>query len=227
MFDKIFIINLERDYERKQKLELQLQKENITSYEFINAVDGQNDDLQKYNFQVIPDWIEPYSSKIMTKGEIGCSLSHYLIWERIMKEEWNQVLILEDDVVLCPHFSQILEQKKEEINQIQYDLLYIGRRPSLNEQTEQKISDSIVIPKYSYGAHAYILSLSGAQKLINANYLQNLLPVDEFLPILYDPEYPHKQYIHYFNQSPRLNTYSLKPLIIDVLCGQDYKSTTY
>jgi GR25 family glycosyltransferase involved in LPS biosynthesis len=226
MFDKIFIINLERDYERKKNIEIQFQKENITSYEFIHAVDGQNEDLQKYNFQVIPDWIEPYSSKIMTKGEIGCSLSHYLLWERIVKEGWKQVMILEDDVVLSPHFSQILEEKKEEINQLPYDLLYIGRRP-LNEASEQKISDSFILPKRSYGTHAYILSLSGAQKLINSNYLQHLLPVDEFLPILYDPDYPHKQYIHYFNQSPRLHTYSLHPLITDILGGKDYKSTTY
>jgi len=223
IYDKIFIIHLERERFRKENIMQQFQKENITDYEFIRAVDGQNDNLEKYNISVIPDWVEPYSSKIMTKGEIGCSLSHYNVWKRIVEEELNNALILEDDIVLCDHFSQNIEKKREEISNINYDLLYLGRTP-LKPETQ---TDPIIIPKYSYGTHAYILSLSGAKKLLNSNYLQNLLPVDEFLNILYDDKYPHKEYIHYFENAPRMKVFSLNPLLIEVLHGNNYKSTTY
>ena len=42
------------------------------------------------------------------------------------------------------------------------------------------------IPHYSYWTLGYIISLRGAQKLIDAGPFDNLLPVDEYLPIMFD-----------------------------------------
>jgi len=97
---KTFIINLKRDTERKKHVELQLEKENITPYEFISAVDGQNGDLEHYQFNILPDWVEPFTSKVMTKGECGCALSHYNIWIKIVQENIDYALILEDDIII-------------------------------------------------------------------------------------------------------------------------------
>lgn len=47
-------------------------------------------------------------------------------------------------------------------------------------------SSNLVYPDYTYWTLGYILNKQGAQKLINANPLKHLLPVDEFLPIMYD-----------------------------------------
>ena len=38
------------------------------------------------------------SCRPMTFGEVGCFLSHYFIWLRIIAEDMSTVLILEDDI---------------------------------------------------------------------------------------------------------------------------------
>ena len=44
----------------------------------------------------------------------------------------------------------------------------------------------LVKPSYSYWTLGYMISLNGAKKLLAAHPFENLLPVDEFLPIMYD-----------------------------------------
>lgn len=225
--NKIFIINLERDTKRKQNILKQLEQNNIQNYEFIRAIDGQNGDLEYYSFDVIPDWIEPFTSKVMTKGEIGCALSHYNIWEKIINENIEYTLILEDDIILCDNFSQKLDNICSNILETEnMDLLYLGRRP-LNTNNETKINCNIIKVKYSYGTHAYIVTNRCAQKLLNCNYLQNLFPVDEFLSLLYDDTYPYNKFFKYFENKSIFNAYSVTPLLVDIEFDENYKSTTY
>lgn len=44
----------------------------------------------------------------------------------------------------------------------------------------------LVVAGYSYWTLAYSLSLAGARKLLASRPLQRMLPVDEFLPIMFD-----------------------------------------
>ena len=104
LFDNVFIINLQRDISRRENMIMQLKQHNICDYEFIEAIDGQSENLDKYDFTVIPNWVEPFTNKIMTKGEIGCALTHYNIWKKMVNEKLENVLILEDDAVFCNNF---------------------------------------------------------------------------------------------------------------------------
>ena len=40
----------------------------------------------------------------MTMGEIGCFLSHYLVWNKIVDNDYNRVIVLEDDIRFEPFF---------------------------------------------------------------------------------------------------------------------------
>lgn len=64
---------------------------------------------------------------------------------------------------------------------------YIGRK-SLNDDNELLLEGSklLVRPSYSYWTLGYLLSERGAKKLLNADPLKKLLPVDEFLPIMFN-----------------------------------------
>jgi len=50
---------------------------------------------------------------------------------------------------------------------------------------------SVVWPHYSYWTLGYMLTYRGAWKLVQQNPLSKLLPVDEYLPIMFNkhPEY--------------------------------------
>lgn len=43
---------------------------------------------------------------VMVVGEIGCFLSHFLIWEKMVVEKLNEVLVLEDDIRFEPFFKE-------------------------------------------------------------------------------------------------------------------------
>lgn len=53
------------------------------------------------------------------------------------------------------------------------------------EKSVPKIHN-LVVADYSYWTLAYMISLRGAQKLLRAEPLKKMLPVDEFLPIMFN-----------------------------------------
>lgn len=51
---------------------------------------------------------------------------------------------------------------------------------------------NLVYPDYSYWTLGYALSLQGAKKLLEAKPLGKMLPVDEFLPVMFNK---HPKYV--------------------------------
>lgn len=58
----------------------------------------------------------------------------------------------------------------------------------MQRDTESWVEGSryLVHAGYSYWTVGYMLSAKGAKKLIDAKPLESLIPVDEYLPIMYD-----------------------------------------
>ncbi len=61
-------------------------------------------------------------------------------------------------------------------------------RKILNWEEEKLVSgtSALVVPHYSYWTLGYLVSLKGARKLLDARPFDNLLPVDEYLPIMFN-----------------------------------------
>lgn len=64
---------------------------------------------------------------------------------------------------------------------------YLGRK-QVNPEEEEAVEGlpHLVVAGYSYWTLAYVLSLTGARKLLASQPLHRMLPVDEFLPIMFD-----------------------------------------
>ncbi len=64
---------------------------------------------------------------------------------------------------------------------------YVGRK-SLNPEIEKFVKGAthLVKPTYSYWTLGYMLSSRGAKKFLAARPFDNLLPVDEYFPIMYN-----------------------------------------
>ena len=39
--------------------------------------------IEKLGIKMLPGYLDPYKHRVLTKGEIGCFLSHYFIWEDV------------------------------------------------------------------------------------------------------------------------------------------------
>lgn len=68
------------------------------------------------------------------------------------------------------------------------DNSYIGRKRMQVSHPETAVPKihNLVEADYSYWTLGYMLSLQGARKLLAADPLSKMLPVDEFLPVMYN-----------------------------------------
>ncbi|XP_063838051.1 glycosyltransferase 25 family member [Ostrinia nubilalis] len=184
---EIFMINLERRPERRRLMELSF-KELGMDVTLIKAVDGRTldmNDLRKHKIKLMPGYEDPYHKRPMKAGEIGCFLSHYMIWNQVVSEQLEVALVLEDDIHFVAHFRQRFALLMEELKTVDWDLVYIGRKILQNGE-ESYVTQHTTRPRYSYWTLGYLLSRRGAAKLLAAQPLARVLPVDEFLPIMFD-----------------------------------------
>ncbi|KAF3420606.1 hypothetical protein E2986_03100 [Frieseomelitta varia] len=215
--DKIYMINLLRRPERRNRMH-KIFKELEIRAETIDAVDGSTlslEDLKTLEIEIMPEYIDPYHNRPMTMGEIGCFLSHYIVWNKVVKNGFKNIIVLEDDVRFEPFFNQKVNYILKELEnlQLKWDLIYLGRK-RLTENAEPWISGSkyLVRASYSYWTLGYILSASGAKKLLDAMPLKQLIPVDEYLPILSDVHPRDDWKVYYPNRN--LIMLSAHPLLI-------------
>ncbi|KPU73184.1 uncharacterized protein Dana_GF26781 [Drosophila ananassae] len=214
--DHIFMINLERRPERREKME-KLFDEIGLDVEHFPAVDGKElnvERVKQMGITFMPGYEDPYHHRPMTMGEIGCFLSHYRIWVKMVQEKLKEVLILEDDIRFEPYFrSNAVRVLNQARNVVEYDLIYFGRK-RLKEKSEPWVADTdtLVHAGYSYWTLGYVLSYEGALKLLAAKPLEKLIPVDEFLPVMFN-RHPNKTWSEAY-QKRDLVALSAAPLLL-------------
>lgn len=120
----IFVINLERNPERRKAIAEQLQDLNL-NFQILSATDGKflkEEDLEKL-------YDEKSSLKKiqfpLSKNEVACADSHLRLYEKIVAENIPYALILEDDVILDKEIltvldTDFLQSKKFDWLQIDY-----------------------------------------------------------------------------------------------------------
>uniref|UniRef100_A0A8P0PNW8 Collagen beta(1-O)galactosyltransferase 2 n=2 Tax=Canis lupus familiaris TaxID=9615 RepID=A0A8P0PNW8_CANLF len=217
-FDEIFMINLKRRKDRRDRMLRTLYEQEI-DVKIVEAVDGKalnTSQLKALNIEMLPGYRDPYSSRPLTRGEIGCFLSHYSVWKEVIDRELEKTLVIEDDVRFEHQFKKKLMKLMDDIDQAQLDweLIYIGRKRMQVKEPEKAVPNvgNLVEADYSYWTLGYVISLEGAQKLVGADPFGKMLPVDEFLPIMYN-KHPVAEYKEYY-ESRDLKAFSAEPLLI-------------
>ncbi|XP_052823543.1 procollagen galactosyltransferase 1 [Octopus bimaculoides] len=216
-FDQIYLINLIRRPQRRRKMLMSLRELGIEIF-ILNAVDGKtlNDTyLKQLGVKQLPGYADPYHGRQMTMGEIGCFLSHFVIWKDVVDNNYRKALVFEDDVRFEIFFRQKLEKLLYECEYIvrNWDLVYLGRK-RLFRKPEPDVPGTtmLVWPNYSYWTLSYILTLEGAQKLLDADPLSKMIPVDEYIPVMFD-RHPEDEWKSFF--FPRnLVGLSAEPLLV-------------
>ena len=147
---KIFVINLNESTERLERLKSEFERIGL-DFERIPAVDG-----RKLSENQI---LEHYSSKLnrkkyfvpLSKPEIGLYMSHLKACERIISENLDFGIILEDDIVLKNGFKmipQVLCSLNEKWNYIK--LIAPGKKKKINERIQVAVDIPIRLNIESY-----------------------------------------------------------------------------
>lgn len=103
---KIFYINLDKRVDRNTLVLEQLSALSLTA-ERLSAINGGDLDEQETSFINRENFLLN-TKRHISNGEIGCALSHRLIWQKMLDNDLDYALILEDDVVLAPQLLDIL-----------------------------------------------------------------------------------------------------------------------
>ncbi|XP_061682147.1 procollagen galactosyltransferase 2 isoform X2 [Syngnathoides biaculeatus] len=216
--DDIFLINLKRRLDRRSRMLKTMSALGLRAT-LAPAVDGKalnTSQLQALGIEMMPGYKDPYSGRVLTRGEIGCFLSHHSIWSQVVERGLQKVLVLEDDVRFEPRFKRRLQAILEDVDkaQLDWDLIYVGRKRMQVQQPERSVDgvNNLVEADYSYWTLGYVLSLQGATKLLDAEPFAKMLPVDEFLPVMFN-KHPNAEYMSHYE--PRdLRAFSVEPLLI-------------
>ncbi|CAG5928907.1 unnamed protein product [Menidia menidia] len=217
-FDEVFMINLVRRADRRERMLRSLEEQEL-SCKVVAAVDGKalnTSDIDSMGIKMLPGYKDPYHGRPLTKGELGCFLSHYNIWKEIVERGLQTSLVLEDDLRFEVFFKRRLQALLQEVttHKVDWDLIYIGRKRMQVDHPEKSVPNvhNVVEADYSYWTLGYMLSLQGAQKLLAAKPLTKMLPVDEFLPVMYN-KHPISEYMSHFERR-NLRAFSAEPLLV-------------
>lgn len=217
LFEKIFVINLKRRPDRRARMEARLKDAQVgCPVEVFDAIDARDlspEYLIERGHRTYASWNDPRArhfsyTRELKYGEIACSLSHLAVWERVRAEGVERALVLEDDVTLCSDFLDRSTALAREVP-ADMELLYLGRgalRPDV------RLSPRLVTPGFSHGAFAYVLSLGCARKLLETGFHRNIVPVDEFLPVLYSGD--GRRDVRVLFAETRLVTYAADPRLV-------------
>lgn len=188
-----YVVNLRRRVDRRQRMEAILPPDLpvVFTSDWETSFDGHELDperLLRQGFRPFPWRIQsdnPWWSRPLKRGEIGCALAHLACWRHAATDtDASLILLLEDDAVLDDGFLEklLVGLRRLRHHRALFDLLYLGRHPL---GLDRPALDGFVAPGFSHCTFGYLLTRHGLEIVLAARLDQAIVPVDEFLPALY------------------------------------------
>ncbi len=178
----VFVISLPEAKDRRTRM-TKIFNEMGLDFEFVDAVDGRQFDVLNHPNYDAPKRLRSFG-RHMTGGEIGCFLSHKNIYLRMIEQSIPCALILEDDFILRDNFLSVL--KKIKARPIPFDMIRFLGSPKLERlklRNVYKIDDIHHLVRHTGmpgGAHATLMSIAGAHKLLK-HMEKTALPIDALM----------------------------------------------
>ena len=177
-FTNVYVINRACDVVRMKKTHNILLKNNIKYTRFPAVTIETHEDLFKNKPTCVTD--EMY----------GCGLSHLLIWQKVITEKLDHVIIFEDDIYLKKNWKSVfkkatksipknwdiltlgnfgIKHKSDMYQSLPFNLIFYMIITFLNLQNKkQEYKDPYVcIPYFFTGLYGYSVSYKGAKKLLS------------------------------------------------------------
>lgn len=197
---KIYVINLITQKDRRNRILSEAKNlELVLNIE--NAVIGSEIDSSFINkFQL------ESKNKIERKlspGEIGCYLSHINCLKKFLSTQDEYAIILEDDVKIDSKLADFIKSIKRNMSRPFFDVLLLGYRNGYGSFWGGAIWYSNKLIRFvdcGYGAHAYLISRQGAEKILKYNI---------------EPIWPY-DYVTGGKADSRIRVYGLKEKIIEL-----------
>ena len=180
--DAIYLMNLERRPDRLNDFMVHYNNTDLKNIQLtkMQAVDGSKLDLKsipltdmaRLELKQLETTGFRYKHYQLTRGAIGCYLSHVKIWENMLKNNQDIVLIFEDDARPPPNIMFAINKIMLDVPK-DWDIVLLGKYCHECEEyaTYLKMKRFILL-------HSYIISKKGVEKIIGTN---SLFPISQQL----------------------------------------------
>jgi GR25 family glycosyltransferase involved in LPS biosynthesis len=180
-YQKTYVINLPDCNLSEERVKLFSNNSQVfNNVEIFSAVKGRT---KFYSNKVVDTWtgttiLGENKTKTLTDGEVGCCMSHIGVWEKIIQDDIEVALILEDDAVkYLPGFDNIVQDLFQQLPD-DWDIFLTGYWSY--DKNDIKISEMIYKCEIFILAHAYFITKKACQKILES-HLPLKLPLDNFL----------------------------------------------
>lgn len=164
---KIYCINLESEFNRRNYIKIKSKEYNL-NVSFINAVLGKS--LDSNLLTSFHSDSESVINRRLTDGEVGCYLSHINTLKEFLSTDDDYAIVIEDDIEITENLMFFINEFKDSKEPNNFDIILLGYRNgygSLWGATSFLGRDIIRFSDCGYGAHAYLITRYGAEKILN------------------------------------------------------------
>jgi len=180
---KKYVINLAHREDRLFNFRNKNFKSLKRDFEIFAAINGKEwtwNTLLQNRLSTQRDWTDPFKNQKLSKGELGCFLSHTHVWNEIL-QSGKPGIVFEDDAEINhelwdeEYYKSLFEENPT------LDFLYLQHNENRPDMAEV-IDDKLVKPFYPYNMTAYIITPYAIQKMFSHGIQFRIKPIDETLP---------------------------------------------
>ena len=134
--DKIYVINLDYRKDRKAEMLKELEKVDASNVEIFSAIRPKEELIKHWNssfLDPLPDWYNGNATNYRI-GALGCLLSHLAIMKKALKENNQNILILEDDTMFINTLTidKIINRYSKFLDKTNYGIFYLAGNTAEN-----------------------------------------------------------------------------------------------
>lgn len=178
-------ISLKRATERRKSMTAQMQQHGIDG-RFFDAVEiqGSVEDVPGYNAAAR----KFFYGSALTKGEIGCYLSHREVWKQLVASRDDAWCIMEDDIILLQGFKVATEELHAHRDAWGIVRLYgIFENPQIEYASLPSGMKMMWMDLHPLGAQCYVITRKAAERMLESTEKIEY-PIDDAI----DKNWKHK-----------------------------------
>ena len=158
-----FVILLKSDQERYSHVQRHVFPK-VANCNVVNATDADKSEIDEFlSCEKIDIRYDP-----VTLGSVACTISHIRTWKAIVAQDLKHAIVLEDDVAIGEGFSFFIQNLLGELP-LNFDLVHLYVSEDRSEWLKCAANTEKAYVSYIpvWGRSAYLLSRSGAMKLLS------------------------------------------------------------